>query len=209
MAACCVVSEDLAICTCCRMATRSSRASSLSSASLAAESGWQHNSRIRAQSTSIRASVTEGTAGAYSSEFLRAIQRIPEKKPNTGRFNIILRIRPCPATSLRAINSYSAHPRPRQGRSVSIDFLVICAKSSLQTQSSGLAMFVPLLNFMDDEIHEQPWRELCLRAANESDPHRLSQLVDELIRALDARKQALDISRRRAKPASKSIADDN
>jgi hypothetical protein len=38
---------------------------------------------------------------------------------------------------------------------------------------------------------EEEWRELCDRVSVESDPQRLSELVDELIGALDARKQAL------------------
>jgi hypothetical protein len=38
---------------------------------------------------------------------------------------------------------------------------------------------------------EEEWRELCDRVSVETDPERLSRLVDELIGALDARKQAL------------------
>jgi hypothetical protein len=38
---------------------------------------------------------------------------------------------------------------------------------------------------------EEEWRELCDRVSVEADPQRLSELVDELIGALDARKQAL------------------
>lgn len=38
---------------------------------------------------------------------------------------------------------------------------------------------------------EKEWRELCALAAVESNPERLSELVEELIGALDARKQAL------------------
>lgn len=45
---------------------------------------------------------------------------------------------------------------------------------------------------------EEEWRELCDRVAVESDPKRLSELVDKLIGALDARKQVLsDIGERR------------
>jgi hypothetical protein len=40
-------------------------------------------------------------------------------------------------------------------------------------------------------IDEKEWRKLCQFIANEQDPHRLSELVDELIRTLDKRKQAL------------------
>jgi hypothetical protein len=37
----------------------------------------------------------------------------------------------------------------------------------------------------------EDWKKLCELVANESDPTRLSQHLDRLIRALDARKQAL------------------
>ena len=36
------------------------------------------------------------------------------------------------------------------------------------------------------------WRNLCRMVSDEQDPHRLSELVDELVRVLDARKQKLD-----------------
>jgi hypothetical protein len=35
------------------------------------------------------------------------------------------------------------------------------------------------------------WRELCALVGEESDPHRLSELADELIRALDERNEEL------------------
>jgi 23S rRNA maturation mini-RNase III len=38
---------------------------------------------------------------------------------------------------------------------------------------------------------QEEWRELCALVAEESDPHRLSELADELIRALDERKEEL------------------
>jgi hypothetical protein len=38
---------------------------------------------------------------------------------------------------------------------------------------------------------EEEWRELCDQVSVESDPQRLSELVDKLIGALDARKQVL------------------
>jgi len=50
---------------------------------------------------------------------------------------------------------------------------------------------------------EEEWRQLCQRAANESDPQRLSELVDQLISALDARRRALYSSRQQRKPASR------
>jgi hypothetical protein len=38
---------------------------------------------------------------------------------------------------------------------------------------------------------QEEWRELCALVVEESDPERLSELADELIRALDERKDAL------------------
>jgi hypothetical protein len=38
---------------------------------------------------------------------------------------------------------------------------------------------------------QEEWRELCALVAEESNPERLSELADELIRALDERKEAL------------------
>jgi hypothetical protein len=53
---------------------------------------------------------------------------------------------------------------------------------------------------------EEQWRELCDRVAVESDPKRLSELVDKLIGALDARKQALH--KRGEWPSSSLTTDD-
>jgi hypothetical protein len=55
---------------------------------------------------------------------------------------------------------------------------------------------------------EEEWRELCDRVAVESDPKRLSELVDKLIGALDARKQALRKTWEQSKPSSSSTTDD-
>jgi hypothetical protein len=38
---------------------------------------------------------------------------------------------------------------------------------------------------------EEEWRKLCELVADEPDPQRLSELVDQLIEKLDARRQAL------------------
>jgi hypothetical protein len=40
-------------------------------------------------------------------------------------------------------------------------------------------------------MEEQEWRKLCKLVADETDPKRLSRLIDELIKALDARKREL------------------
>jgi hypothetical protein len=54
---------------------------------------------------------------------------------------------------------------------------------------------------------EEKWRQLCQLAANETDPQRLSELVDQLIRALDARRRAFYSSRQQQKHASSRAAD--
>jgi hypothetical protein len=38
---------------------------------------------------------------------------------------------------------------------------------------------------------DQEWRKLCELVAHEQDPRRLSALVDQLVKMLDARRQAL------------------
>ena len=40
-------------------------------------------------------------------------------------------------------------------------------------------------------IEETEWRQLCESVSKESDPHRLSELLDRLIEKLDARRKAL------------------
>lgn len=42
-----------------------------------------------------------------------------------------------------------------------------------------------------DRIDDKEWRQLCQLAAGEHDPERLSEIVDQLLRALDARRRAL------------------
>jgi len=41
---------------------------------------------------------------------------------------------------------------------------------------------------------EEKWQELCQRAARELDPEKLSELVDQLIQELDARRRTLRAS---------------
>ena len=38
---------------------------------------------------------------------------------------------------------------------------------------------------------DKNWRRLCRMVSDEQDPHRLSELVNELIKALDSRRQEL------------------
>jgi len=51
---------------------------------------------------------------------------------------------------------------------------------------------------------EQEWRELCNLIADEQDPQRLCDLVDQLIKAMDDRKQRLRTSGKKANPVSSS-----
>jgi hypothetical protein len=41
------------------------------------------------------------------------------------------------------------------------------------------------------KIDEKEWRRLCQLVAAEPDPQRLSELVDQLLKELDARREAL------------------
>lgn len=44
---------------------------------------------------------------------------------------------------------------------------------------------------MNIEIEDEEWRQLCDRVSKESDPQRLSKLLDQFIKKLDVRRQAL------------------
>jgi hypothetical protein len=50
-------------------------------------------------------------------------------------------------------------------------------------------------------VEEKEWRQLCRLVADEPDPQRLSKLVDQLIKVLDARKKELEKSGQEATPA--------
>ena len=41
---------------------------------------------------------------------------------------------------------------------------------------------------------EEKWQDLCQRAARELDPEKLSELIDQLIQELDARRRTLRAS---------------
>jgi hypothetical protein len=51
---------------------------------------------------------------------------------------------------------------------------------------------------------KEEWRRLCELVVREPDPERLSQLVDQLIKELDARKQTLRRNGNRRKQVSGS-----
>jgi len=46
-------------------------------------------------------------------------------------------------------------------------------------------------NGAKQRIDEKEWRRLCQLVAAEGDPQRLSELVDRLLKELDARREAL------------------
>ena len=50
------------------------------------------------------------------------------------------------------------------------------------------------------KTQETDWRELCARVAEEQDPEHLSEMVEQLIQALDAVKQELEQSRPQFRP---------
>jgi hypothetical protein len=51
---------------------------------------------------------------------------------------------------------------------------------------------------------EKEWEKLCKLVADERNPQRLSELVNQLIEALDARRDALGVSKRPRKHGSGS-----
>ena len=51
-------------------------------------------------------------------------------------------------------------------------------------------------------IDDKEWHDLCGLVANEHDPQKLSKYVDQLIRALDARKRRLHGGKGEGKPTS-------
>jgi hypothetical protein len=55
---------------------------------------------------------------------------------------------------------------------------------------------------------EEEWRKLCRLVADEPNPQHLSELVDQLIEELDARRQALQRDKRQRSLASDPAAGD-
>ena len=47
------------------------------------------------------------------------------------------------------------------------------------------------MNMTERVSSDDKWRELCAMIAVEADPHRLSELVDQLVKELDARREAI------------------
>jgi hypothetical protein len=58
-----------------------------------------------------------------------------------------------------------------------------------------------------DRIDDKEWRQLCQLAAGEHDPERLSEIVDQLLRALDARRRALNLEEQRRSASHPAGAD--
>jgi len=55
----------------------------------------------------------------------------------------------------------------------------------------ALTGFWPSSCFSRSMMTDDNWRRLCRMVSNEQDPHRLSELVDELIKDFDSRRQRL------------------
>jgi hypothetical protein len=58
------------------------------------------------------------------------------------------------------------------------------------------------------KTENEEWETLCKLVANESDPHKLSEHLDRLIRALDARKLSLRDERVKNKSKNRSSGDE-
>jgi hypothetical protein len=58
---------------------------------------------------------------------------------------------------------------------------------------------------MTIEKKEKEWRKLCKLVDAESDPRRLSELVDQLIEKLDARRRTLRKSKQRIQLGRRGI----
>ena len=54
-------------------------------------------------------------------------------------------------------------------------------------------------------IDEKEWRRLCSLISNEADTRRLSELVDQLLKELDARRHALRKNEKTTHPVSGDI----
>jgi hypothetical protein len=59
-------------------------------------------------------------------------------------------------------------------------------RKSAEREWQGPCLIVGMTNNGKDE--DNSWRELCRKVADEPDPERLSELVEELIKVLDARR---------------------
>jgi hypothetical protein len=60
----------------------------------------------------------------------------------------------------------------------------------------------------EDLSIDEKWRRVCELVARESDPQRLSMLVDQLLRELDARRQALrEQEKEKEKTSSPALGD--
>jgi hypothetical protein len=104
-------------------------------------------------------------------------------------------------TRFRAINSYSAllsklkcAPKSRLLRHLSV--VPMPDQHSMVWQGSCLTGGM--------SIDEMEWQKLCKSVAEEHDPQRLLALVDQLIEALSARRDALRDSKPPRKPGSGS-----
>jgi hypothetical protein len=54
-------------------------------------------------------------------------------------------------------------------------------------------------------VDDNRWRKLCEMVATESDPNRLSQLLDQLLTELDARRETLREDEKHSNPSPDNI----
>lgn len=64
-----------------------------------------------------------------------------------------------------------------------------------------LALYIGMTNTTKQE-REEEWQKLCELIAHEPDPQKLSKLVDQLIKELDSRRQALQNTTKLRGPAA-------
>jgi hypothetical protein len=61
------------------------------------------------------------------------------------------------------------------------------------------------MNIEENNWEEKEWQKICALVSKETDPNRLCHLLEQLIKALDARKQELHQSEKRPLPASVTL----
>jgi hypothetical protein len=57
------------------------------------------------------------------------------------------------------------------------------------------------MDIEEKDWEEKDWQKICALASKETDPNRLCHLIEQLIKALDARKQELRQSEKSSRPA--------
>jgi hypothetical protein len=86
---------------------------------------------------------------------------------------------------------------------------VIWSKSIGERPVKGFGHTLALTKGMNNReemrVDEKEWRKLCDMIAAEPDPQRLSELVDQLLKELDARRQEIREKEGASEPTSDDI----